>query len=51
MAYNCILILRSSTPEESIYLNQTNKQIQKIGMHRIRAMELLQIMFTTINKI
>jgi hypothetical protein len=51
MAYNCILLLRIPQPSDLTYANQTNKQIQKIGIHRIRAMELLKTLFVTLLKI
>ena len=51
MAYNCILVLRQSQPGDVSYVNQTNKQIQKIGIHRIRAIELLKTLFVTVLKI
>ena len=41
VAYNCLLVLRSGQPSDASYVNQTNKPVLKIGMHRIRAIELL----------
>lgn len=50
IAYNCIIILRTKQPTDGTYTNQTERPIQKIGMHRVRAMELIKTLFVTLNK-
>lgn len=50
MAYNCIMLLYSQQPGETSYVNQTQTEIRKIGMNRIRAMELLKTLFVTLGK-
>lgn len=48
MAYNCIIILRQS--DSNSYTNQSERTINKIGIHRIRAMELLKTLFVALTK-
>lgn len=48
MAYNCIIILRQSDYDS--YVNQTDLKINKIGIHRIRAIELLRNLFVAVTK-
>lgn len=50
MAYNSIMLLYSQQPGEPTYINQTKTEVRKIGMHRIRAMELLKTLFVTLGK-
>jgi hypothetical protein len=50
IAYNCVIILRSRLPTDGKYTNQAAIPIQKIGTHRIRAMELIKTLFVTLNK-
>jgi hypothetical protein len=51
LAYNCILLLKQNPIGDNTYVNQTQKQTQKIGIHRIRAIELLKMLFSTLTKI
>jgi hypothetical protein len=48
MAYNCIIILRQS--DFNSYTNQSERTINKIGIHRIRAIELLKTLFVALTK-
>ena len=48
MTYSCLCILRSGCEEEIV--NQSGYCIKKIGMTRIRALELIKIELETIQK-
>ena len=48
MAYNCIIILRQS--DQNSYTNQSERTISKIGIHRVRAIELLKTLFVALTK-
>jgi hypothetical protein len=48
IAYNCIMVLHVQHPGEPDYINQTDKKIAKIGLTRLRAIELLKILFVTV---
>ena len=48
MAYNCIIVLRQS--DNNTYYNTAEVKINKIGIHRIRAMELLKTLFVALTK-
>lgn len=50
MAYNCILILQPSAADTE-YVNTTMMSVQKIGVARIRAIELLKTLVVTATKI
>lgn len=50
MAYNCIMTLHQQQPGDNTYTNQTEKTIAKVGMHRIRAMELLKTLFVSLGR-
>jgi hypothetical protein len=45
-----VIVLRSRLPTDGKYTNQAAIPIQKIGTHRIRAMELIKTLFVTLNK-
>ena len=49
MCYNAMMILRSSD-SKGTYVNQSGERIRKTGILRIRAMEHLRVMFTTLSK-
>lgn len=48
LCYNCIVILRSGGDE--VYTNQSQRQVRKTGILRIRAMEQLRALFTVLSK-
>lgn len=51
LAYNCLMILRSADdPEVNPYINQVGLKLRKIGAHRLRAMELLHHLMSTMAK-
>lgn len=49
MAYTCILLLRGQDSREP-YVNQSSKQIRRVGVLRIRAIELLKTLFVALSK-
>lgn len=50
IAYNCVMVLYQRNPSDAEYANQTEKQIQKIGLTRLRAIELLKTLFVAVQK-
>jgi len=50
IAYNCVIVLMQQHPGEEAYVNQTQKTVKKVGYTRFRAIELLKILFVTVQK-
>lgn len=50
IAYNCVIVLMQQHAGEESYVNQTQKMVQKVGYTRFRAIELLKILFVTVQK-
>jgi len=50
IAYNCVIVLMQQHPGEETYVNQTQLVVQKVGYTRFRAIELLKILFVTVQK-
>ena len=48
LVYNCLMIIRSG--ESNVYTNQSGKEIRKIGILRIRAVEHLRSILTALSK-
>ena len=48
LVYNCLMIIRSG--ETNVYTNQSGKEIRKIGILRIRAVEHLRAILTALSK-
>lgn len=44
------MILRYQQATDNNYVNQTNKTIARVGMNRIRAIELLKTLFVAVGK-
>lgn len=50
LVYHCMLVLRSEDETLTPYQNQTTFTIKKIGIRRLRTMELLKNLFALISK-
>lgn len=49
LCYNCLIILKQADPPldegEKQYSNQSGRQVRKVGVARIRAIEQLKVLF------
>jgi len=50
LIYSCIMILRSKQPTDEVYTNSTFKTIRKVGILRVRAIELLKTLIVLQNR-
>ena len=50
LIYSCIMILRSKQPKDEVYTNTTFKTIRKVGILRVRAIELLKTLIVLQNR-
>ena len=50
LAYNCIILLRQYDPDCDSYENSSKVMTPRIGIRRVRAMELLKTLFIALAK-